>query len=156
MSSQYSPPLYDWHLLTWGALFSGGWHEVRTVWQGSMKLTRAYGLLSFTGFRWTIFTIGVVSILSTVSLIFQMSPWVARGVCDFTRRLKFKLIYSLLLATWSRMAIATVTTIWVSSVMFQFFFCSLCALKRCSLLIFLVKPNFWRHSKVCLCNLLFL
>ena len=42
--------------------------------QGSMKLTRAYGLLSFTGFQWTIFTFGVVSILSTVSLIFQMSP----------------------------------------------------------------------------------
>ena len=127
MSSQHSLPLYNWHLLTWGALFSGGWHEVRTVWQGSTKVTRDYGLLSFTGFQWTIFTFGVVSILSTVSLIFQMSPWVARGVCDFTRRLKFKLIYSLLLATWSRMAIATVTTIWVSSVMFQFFFFTLCA-----------------------------
>ena len=94
MSSQHSLPLYNWHLLTWGALFSGGWHEVLTVWQGSTKLTRAYGLLSFTGFQWTIFTFGVVSILCTVSLIFQMSPWVARGVCDFRRRLKFKLIYS--------------------------------------------------------------
>ena len=27
-----------------------------------------------------------------------MSPWVARGVCDFRRRLKFRLIYSPLLA----------------------------------------------------------
>ena len=44
------------------------------------------------------FTFIRVSIPFTVSLIFQMSPWVARGVCDFRRRLKFRLIYSPLLA----------------------------------------------------------
>ena len=45
------------------------------------------------------------------------------------------------MATWSRMVIATVTMIWVSSVMLQVF-SLLCVLKRCSLPIFLAKPNF--------------
>ena len=48
------------------------------------------------GFSWTILTFVVVSILFTVSLIFQTSSRVARGVCDSWRRLKFKLFYSAL------------------------------------------------------------
>ena len=53
------------------------------------------------------------------------------------------LIYSPLLAAWWRMAIATVTVIWVSpGVTVQFFFLHSCVLKRCSLPIFQAKPNF--------------
>ena len=46
------------------------------------------------GFFWTILTFIVVSIMFTVSLIFQTSPRVAKGVCDSWRQLKFKLFCS--------------------------------------------------------------
>ena len=85
----------------------------------------------------------VVFIPFTVSLIFQTSPQVARGVCDLWRRLKLKLVYSPLFfpACW-RMANAAVRgLIWASPVTLHFFFHSSCVLKRCSPLYFEPKPN---------------
>ena len=85
----------------------------------------------------SIFTFVVVSILFTVSMIFLTSPRVERGVCYSRRRLQFKLVYSpLFLSAWLMLAMAAVTVIWVSPVTLQFFFFSLCVLKRCPLPIF--------------------
>ena len=108
------------------------------------------------GFQWTlIFTFVRVSIPFTVSLIFQMFPWVARGVCDFRRQLKFKLIYSPLLAARWRMGIATVTVIWVSpGVTVQFFFFTHVCWNTFPSLYFKPSRIFQRHFKVCLCDLL--
>ena len=57
------------------------------------ELKKSIGAPVF-GFQWTILTFVVVSILFTVSLIFQTSPRVARGACDSQRWLKFKLVFS--------------------------------------------------------------
>ena len=70
------------------------------------------------GFYWTILTFIVVSIMFTVSLIFQTSPRVAKGVCDSWRQLKFKLFCSPLFFPpgWG------CDLIWASTVTLHFFF----------------------------------
>ena len=82
----------------------------------------------------------VVSILFTVSLIFQTSPWVARGICDSWRRLKFKFFYSSLFLPpgW-----AWRSPLWFDLGIhcdFAFFFLSVCG-NAVPPLYFQPKPN---------------
>ena len=51
------------------------------------KLKKSIGAPVF-GFYWAILTFVVVSILFTVSIIFQTSPRVARGVCGETTKIQ--------------------------------------------------------------------
>ena len=51
------------------------------------ELKKSIGAPVF-GFQWTILTFVVVSILFTVSMIFQTSPRVARGVCGETAKIQ--------------------------------------------------------------------
>ena len=95
------------------------------------------------GFSWTILTFVVVSILFTVSLIFQTSSRVARGVCDSWRRLKFKLFYSALffLPGWG------CDLIWASTVTLHFFSHSVCWNAVPPPLYFEPKPNLSKTLK---------
>ena len=51
------------------------------------ELKKSIGVPVF-GFKWIILTFVVVSILFTVSMIFQTSPQVARGVCGETAKIQ--------------------------------------------------------------------
>ena len=133
----------------------------------SASVRRAKGLLSLDFRGRSIFTIVVVSMLFTVSLIFQKFPLVATGarVCLFVcYRLKLQLVYGPLDGDRRHHSDLGMHCDVVSF----FFFHSVprstkglftgYVLKGCPLDPYISSPSliYRRHLKVCLCELLFL